>query len=144
MHDTINRLTRSGREVLHQEIRRVHVSGHGNAEELRTIIALLRPRNGHARPRRVPDARGAGAARRGRGVPSDRIVLAENGSIVEMAEAVRVTVEVEAGATFVDGLGVGDVTRRVAARPAPTRGGRRPDRRRHDGVQNGREVGGPR
>ena len=45
VHDTINRLAKAGAEVLHQEIAPVHVSGHGNAEELRTMIALLRPRS---------------------------------------------------------------------------------------------------
>src|SRR3712207_4983573 len=45
VHDSINRLTKAGAHVLHQEIAPVHASGHGNAEEIRTILALLRPRN---------------------------------------------------------------------------------------------------
>src|SRR5947207_2707343 len=44
VHDAINRLTRLGAEVLHQEIAPVHVSGHGCAEELRTILSLVRPK----------------------------------------------------------------------------------------------------
>ena len=43
MHDTINRLAKAGAEVLHQENAPVHVSGHGNSEELRTVLSLLRP-----------------------------------------------------------------------------------------------------
>ena len=44
------------------------------------------------------------------GIPDERIVLAENGSIVELSrEGVRVVGAVDAGVTFVDGLGVGDV-----------------------------------
>src|SRR5689334_3449262 len=44
------------------------------------------------------------------GVPEDRIVLAENGSVVELADGVpRIVDQVDAGVTFVDGLGVGDV-----------------------------------
>ena len=44
------------------------------------------------------------------GVSDDRIVLAENGSVVELNDGVaRIIGEVEAGDTFVDGLGVGDV-----------------------------------
>ena len=44
------------------------------------------------------------------GVPEDRIVLAENGSVVELThEGARIVDRVEAGVTFVDGLGVGDV-----------------------------------
>src|SRR5262249_55973472 len=44
VHDTINQLAKAGAEVLHQEIAPVHVSGHACAEELRTILSLLRPR----------------------------------------------------------------------------------------------------
>ena len=44
VHDAINRLAKAGAEVLHQENAAVHVSGHGNQEELRTMLALLRPR----------------------------------------------------------------------------------------------------
>ncbi|MEO8289586.1 MAG: ribonuclease J [Gaiellaceae bacterium] len=144
VHDTINRLAKSGAEVLHQEIAPVHVSGHGHAEELRTILAVLRPRNvmpvhgefrmlaAHARLARDAE------------VPADNIVLAENGSVVELAGGkVGIVGTVESGSTFVDGLGVGDV-KDVALRD-----------RRHlseDGVliivatlgsQNGREVATP-
>ena len=62
VHDTINRLAKSGAEVLHQEIAPVHVSGHGNAEEIRTILAAPAAAQRHARARRVPHARRAGAA----------------------------------------------------------------------------------
>src|SRR5205814_2759300 len=45
VHDAINQLAKAGAEVLHQEIAPVHVSGHACAEEIRTLISLLRPRN---------------------------------------------------------------------------------------------------
>jgi ribonuclease J len=49
-------------------------------------------------------------------VPADSIVLAENGSVVELDEqGVRIVDQVDTGVTFVDGLGVGDV-RDVAIR----------------------------
>ena len=110
VHDTINRLAKSGAEVLHQEIAPVHVSGHGNAEEIRTVLALLRPRNVmpvHGEFRML-----AAQARLAResGVPADRIVLAENGSVVELRGGIaRLTRQLDVGVTFVDGLGVGDV-----------------------------------
>jgi ribonuclease J len=144
VHDTINRLAKSGAEVLHQEIAPVHVSGHGNAEEIRTILALLRPR--HVMPVHGEFRMLAAQARLARdaGVPEDRIVLAENGTVVELeAGTARVAGQLEIGSTFVDGLGVGDV-RDVALRD-----------RRHlseDGVlivvvtigsQNGRKVAAP-
>ena len=44
------------------------------------------------------------------GVPEDRIILAENGSVVELARGgARLVDHVDAGVTFVDGLRVGDV-----------------------------------
>jgi ribonuclease J len=116
VHDTINRLAKAGAEVLHQEIAPVHVSGHGNSEEIRTILGLARPRAvmpvhgefrmlaAHAQPARDS------------GVPPSSIILAENGSVVELDErGVRIVDTVETGVTFVDGLGVGDV-RDVALR----------------------------
>src|SRR5947199_3097751 len=77
VHDAINGLAKAGAEVLHQEIAPVHVSGHGNSEELRTILSLVRPRAVmpvHGEYRMLAaHARMAGEA----GVPADSIVLAE-------------------------------------------------------------------
>ena len=87
VHDAINRLAKSGAEVLHEDNAPVHVSGHGRAEELRTILALLRPRAVmpvHGEFRML--AAHAQLAREG-GVPGGRIVLAENGSVVELRRA---------------------------------------------------------
>jgi ribonuclease J len=111
VHDTINQLARAGAEVLHQEIAPVHVSGHGNSEEIRTVLGLVRPKavmpvHGEyrmlaAQARMAQDA----------GVPANAIVLAENGSVVELsADGVRITDRVDSGVTFVDGLAVGDIT----------------------------------
>jgi ribonuclease J len=111
VHDAINRLARGGAEVLHQENALVHVSGHGNAEELRTVLSLLRPRACmpvHGEFRMM--AAHAQLARDA-GVPADAIVMAENGSVVELrpGDVPRVVDQFDAGVTFVDGLGVGDV-----------------------------------
>jgi ribonuclease J len=110
VHDAINELAKAGAEVLHQEIAPVHVSGHACSEEIRTILSLLRPRNVmpiHGEFRML--AAHAQLARDA-GVPASNIVLAENGSIVELtSEGARIVDEVPSGVTFVDGLGVGDV-----------------------------------
>jgi ribonuclease J len=111
VHDAINRLTRNGAEVLHEENAPVHVSGHARAEELRTLLGLLRPKAvmpihgefrmlaAHARLAQEAD------------VPASSIVIAENGDVVELSQTgVRVVDRVEAGMTFVDGLGVGDIS----------------------------------
>ena len=111
VHDTINGFAKLGAEVLHEENSLVHVSGHGNAEELRAMLALLRPRAVmpvHGEFRML--AAHAQLARDA-GVPAESIVLGENGSVVELApgRAPRIVDRVEAGMTFVDGLGIGDV-----------------------------------
>jgi ribonuclease J len=116
VHDAINNLARAGAEVLHQEIAPVHVSGHACAEEIRTLLSLVRPKALmpiHGEFRML--AAHAQLAREG-GLPADSIVMAENGSVVELSSSgARVVDRVDAGVTFVDGLGVGDV-RDVALR----------------------------
>jgi len=110
VHDAINRLAQSGAEVLHQEIAPVHVSGHGNAEELRTIISLLRPKAVMPMHGEFRMLAAHAQLARDAGVPASEIVMAENGSVVELTETgPRIVDEIEAGVTFVDGLGVGDV-----------------------------------
>jgi ribonuclease J len=110
VHDSINRLAKAGAEVLHEQIAPVHVSGHANAEELRTMIALLRPRAVmpiHGEYRML--AAHARLAQEG-GVPAANILIAENGSVVELTrDGASIVDRIEAGVTFVDGLGVGDV-----------------------------------
>ncbi len=111
VHDTINRLTRSGAEVLHEENADVHVSGHARAEELRTLLGLVRPKalmpiHGEYRMQ-AAHARLAQEA----GMPASSIVIAENGDVVELNErGASIVDRVAAGVTFVDGLGVGDIS----------------------------------
>jgi len=110
VHDAINQLAKAGAEVLHQEIAPVHVSGHACAEEIRTMISLLRPRN--VMPIHGEFRMQAAHAQLARdaGVPASAIVIAENGTVVELSrDGLHVVDEVQAGITFVDGLGVGDV-----------------------------------
>ena len=110
VHDSINQLARAGAEVLHEEIAPVHVSGHACQEELRTMLSLLRPR--HVMPIHGEYRMQAAHAKLAReaGVPEERILIAENGSVVELARGgARIVDRVDAGVTFVDGLRVGDV-----------------------------------
>ncbi len=111
VHDAINRLTKNGAEVLHEENADVHVSGHARAEELRTLLGLVRPKavmpiHGEYRMQ-AAHAKLAQEA----GVPASSIVIAENGDVVELTrEGVRIADRIEVGVTYVDGLGVGDIT----------------------------------
>ena len=111
VHDAINRLTRNGAEVLHEENADVHVSGHARAEELRTLLSLIRPKavmpiHGEYRMQAAH-----GRLAQESGVPAESIVIAENGDVVELSrEGVRISGRVESGVTYVDGLGVGDIS----------------------------------
>jgi ribonuclease J len=110
VHDSINQLARAGAEVLHEEIAPVHVSGHACQEELRTMLSLLRPR--YAMPIHGEYRMLAAHAKLAResGVPEERIILADNGSVIELARGgARIVDQIDAGVTFVDGLQVGDV-----------------------------------
>ena len=89
VHDSINRLAKAGAEVLHQEIAPVHVSGHACSEEMRTLLSLVRPRAMmpvHGEYRMLA---AHGQLARESGVPADAIVIAENGSVVELSAARR-------------------------------------------------------
>src|SRR5436305_5453723 len=88
VHDALNRLAKMGAEVLHEDNAPVHVSGHGKAEELRTIIGLVRPNAvmpAHGDFRML--AAHAQLAREG-GVPEERIIMAENGTVVALRHRV--------------------------------------------------------
>src|SRR5262249_56145533 len=92
VHDTINQLSKRGAEVLHEENAAVHVSGHANQEEIRTLYGLVRPKavmpiHGEYRMQ-AANARMAQEA----GVPASAIVLAENGSGVELTRRRRAPV----------------------------------------------------
>src|SRR5260221_1836353 len=110
VHDAINRLARSGAEVLHEDNAPVHVSGHGRADELRTILALLPPNAVMPVHGEFPMLAAHAQLARESGIAEENIVLAENGSVVELSErGAHIIDKVPAGMTFVDGLGVGDV-----------------------------------
>jgi ribonuclease J len=111
VHDAINRLTRNGAEVLHEENAPVHVSGHGRSEELRTLLGLVRPKAVMPIHGEFRMLAAHGRLAQEAGVPASSIVICENGDVVELSPAgVRVAGRIEAGVTFVDGLGVGDIS----------------------------------
>ena len=75
------------------------------------MLSLLRPRAVmpvHGEYRMLA---AHGQLARDAGVPAEAILIAENGSVVELERggAPRIVDRIEAGVTFVDGLGVGDV-----------------------------------
>jgi len=109
IHRTIDGLYRTGADVFHLPAAAVHASGHGAAEELRLMLSLVRPRwfiPIHGERRHLAHhARLAVEV----GIPPERVIIAEDGDVVEVGEEIRPAGRVAAGMTFVDGLGIGDV-----------------------------------
>ena len=115
VNDTINRLVRAGARVITQETNpAIHVSGHGTAENLQVMLQLLRPRFFvpiHGEPRHQ---RAHADLARGVGLDPDDIFVLDNGDVLEVGPRdAEVAGRVEAGITYVDGLGVGDVVEGV-------------------------------
>jgi ribonuclease J len=110
VYKVINGLTRLGARVVHKESSLVHVSGHAPAGELLFLLNLVKPRNfmpvhGEWRHLRA-HARLASLT----GVPDDRIVIAEDGVVVDLLDGkAEISGAVECGYVYVDGLTVGDV-----------------------------------
>jgi ribonuclease J len=107
----INGLTRLGARVVHSGNAKVHVSGHASAGELLYCYNILRPRNVmpvHGEVRHLV-ANAALAVRTG--VPADRVVLAEDGVVVDLVDGkASVVGAVPCGYVYVDGSSVGEVT----------------------------------
>ena len=72
VHDAINRLTRNGAEVLHEENSPVHVSGHALRRGDAHAAGPAAAEGDDADPRRVPDAGRPRAAGAGRGRAGQR------------------------------------------------------------------------
>ena len=110
----INNLYRRGADVIYEKISEIHVSGHAFREELKLMIQLTRPRyfipvHGEYR-HLVHHARLAQEM----GIPEERVLLAENGRVVEFDEnGGRLGDTVETGRVLIDGKGVGDIGRSV-------------------------------
>ena len=107
----INGLMRLGARVVHSGNAKVHVSGHASAGELLYCYNILRPRNVmpvHGEVRHLI-ANAALAVKTG--VPADRVVLAEDGVVVDLIDGrARVVGAVPCGYVYVDGSSVGELT----------------------------------
>jgi len=110
VHRTVDNLFRLGARVIYGSESGVHVSGHGNREEIKMMLNLTRPAytipvHGEYR-HMVAYSRIAEEV----GLKREQVIVAENGSIIEFREGKANRVgEAPAGSILVDGLGVGDV-----------------------------------
>ncbi len=111
VYRVINRLARAGAVVVHKDVAKVHVSGHAPAGELLYLLNMVRPSNlmpvhGEWRHLRAHARLGIES-----GVAADRVVLCEDGDVVDLVEGRASLVgKVKSRYVYVDGLAVGDVS----------------------------------
>ena len=111
IYRVINGLTRWGAKVVHKGNAFVHVSGHAAAGELLYCYNIVKPRNVmpvHGEWRHLR-ANAELAIRTG--VPRERVVLAEDGMVVDLVDGrAAVAGAVPCRNVYVDGSSVGDIT----------------------------------
>jgi len=111
VYRVINGLTRLGAKVVHSGNARVHVSGHASAGELLYCYNIVRPKNVmpvHGEVRHLVANASLAVAT---GVPAERVILAEDGVVVDLADGVaQVVGAVPCGYVYVDGSSVGELT----------------------------------
>ena len=111
VYRVINGLIRLGADVVHSGNAKVHVSGHASAGELLYCYNILRPRNVmpvHGEFRHL--VANADLAVK-TGVPRERVVMAEDGTVVDLRDGVaKVVGAVPCGYVYVDGSSVGSIT----------------------------------
>ena len=111
VYRVINGLSRWGANVVHKGNSLVHVSGHASAGELLYCYNIVQPRNVLPVHGEIRHMIANGALARQTGVPADRVLLAEDGVVVDLVKGVaKVAGKVDCGYVFVDGSSVGDVT----------------------------------
>jgi len=111
VYRVINGLSRWGANVVHKGNALVHVSGHASAGELLYCYNIVKPRNVLPVHGEIRHMRANAELAIATGVPADRVVMAEDGVVVDLVDGVASVVgKVECGYVFVDGSAIGDVT----------------------------------
>ncbi|KZF05631.1 ribonuclease J [Rhodococcus sp. EPR-157] len=106
----VNGLAKRGATVVTQQNAKVHVSGHASAGELLYLYNAVRPTNAMPVHGEWRHLRANAALAKATGVAEDRVVLAEDGVVVDMVDGLaRIVGQVPVGHVYVDGLSVGDV-----------------------------------
>lgn len=110
----INKLIQRGANLVYDPIERVHVSGHGNQEEMKLMINLVRPKYFlpiHGELRHLTEHAKLAVQS---GIPAENVFTVENGRVLEIDKyGIRLGERVPGGYVFVDGSGVGDIGRIV-------------------------------
>ncbi|MGC0143821.1 MULTISPECIES: ribonuclease J [unclassified Pseudactinotalea] len=107
----INGLIRLGAKVVHQANARVHVSGHASAGELLYCYNIVRPKNVMPVHGEIRHLVANGALAVATGVDPQRVVLAEDGVVVDLVDGkASIAGAVPCGYVYVDGSSVGEIT----------------------------------
>ena len=114
---TIDNLFKEGAMVHYEPVKHCHVSGHGSREELKLMLALVKPRHFipiHGEYRMLVQH---AMLAEGAGVDAQRIFVLENGNAVEFdGRVARMVGSVPAGSVLVDGLAAVDGVNGVVLR----------------------------
>jgi ribonuclease J len=106
----INGLSRLGATVIHRSMALVHVSGHAPAGELRYLINAVRPKNHMPVHGEWRHLRAHADVARSTGLTDDRIMLAPDGTVVDLVDGrASIVGTIPVGYVYVDGLAVGDI-----------------------------------
>ena len=109
--NVINGLTRWGANVVHKGNAKVHVSGHASAGELVYCYNIVQPKNVMPVHGEYRHLRANADLAISTGLAKDRVVLAEDGVVVDLVEGkATITGKVQAGNVYVDAHTVGGVT----------------------------------
>jgi ribonuclease J len=113
---TIDRVMALGANVIYGKDKGIHVSGHGSQEEHKMMLALVRPKFFFPAHGELRMLRQHAKMAEAMGIPSENIVIAENGDVVEVCQDyMRIVDKVPSGVELVDssrdGMVKGDVLR---------------------------------
>ena len=107
----INDLTRQGARVVHKGNALVHVSGHAAAGELLYCYNVVKPKNVMPMHGEWRHLRANAALAVKTGVDPERVVIAEDGVVVDLKNGkAEIVGAVPCGYVYVDGSSVGDIT----------------------------------
>ena len=110
----INQLAKIGADVYDKSRARVHVSGHAGAEELKIMLAMVKPEHFMPVHGEATHLRAHARLAEATGVDEDNIFILENGDSLELtAKGVERGEGVPSGIVYVDGLSVGDTSQDV-------------------------------
>ncbi len=106
-----DQLYRNGAKVFNYQMLDVHTGGHGNKEDIRELIRILRPKFLMPVHGQYSMMVNHGLIAQEEGMPKANIIIADNGNITHI-EADRWWLDKEqapADPVYVDGLGIGDI-----------------------------------